>query len=136
MIQGIQSTEIDKWWEHVEPLITKALKHGVGEYKAEDIRQACEERRMQLWVHADENSRGVFVTQVLNYPQMSILLVLLLGGTNFKEWREEADDLLTRFAKDKGCKYIELFGRKGWGKGFLNEINYKEQVRLFTKEIV
>lgn len=136
MIQGIQSGEIDKWWVHVEPLITKALKYGIGEYTSEDIKQACEQQIMQLWVYADKKNRGVFVTQILNYPQLNVLLVLLLSGDNFKEWRDEVDDLLLRFGKEKDCKYVELFGRKGWGKAFLSDINYKEQVRMFSKEIL
>ena len=136
MIVGIQSGEVDKWWSHVESYVAKALKYGVGEYTTDDIKQACKEAKMQLWVYADEKNRGVFITQILNYPQLNILLVLLLSGDNFKEWRDEVDELLTRYAKEKDCKFVELYGRKGWGKAFLSEINYKEQVRLFTKEIV
>jgi hypothetical protein len=41
----------------------------------------------------------------------------------FLEWREEVDELLHRF------------GRKGWGN-YLKDINYNEQVRMFSKEIV
>ncbi len=137
MIQGITSQFVEPAWEYVEDYIADALKHGIGEYTIDDIKQACQEQRMQLWIKwDDEEVKGVFVTQILNYPQLKVLLVLLLSGNNFKEWRDETDELLTRFAKEKECKYIELFGRKGWGKGFLSEINYKEQVRLFTKEIV
>jgi hypothetical protein len=49
-------------------------------------------------------------------------------------WRDEADALLNAFGKENDCEYVELFGRKGWGK-VLEDINYKEQTRLFAKEI-
>ena len=135
MIQGILSTEVDKWWEHTSSYIEDALQYGVGEYTTEDIKEACIEKRMQLWINWEDGVKGVFVTQVINYPQLSILLVLLLGGKEFIEWRDEVDETLNEFGKEHGCKYVEFFGRKGWGN-YLKDINYKEQVRMFTKEIV
>ena len=90
---------------------------------------------MQLWVKWNDGVQGAFVTQILNYPQFPILLVLLLGSKDFIDWRNEADELLKRFGKDKGCKYIEFFGRKGWGN-YLKDIGYKEQTRMFSKEII
>jgi hypothetical protein len=66
---------------------------------------------------------------------MNILLVLLLSGKEFKSWRNETDELLQRYGKENDCKYIELFGRKGWGN-YLKDINYKEQVRVYSKEII
>jgi dissimilatory sulfite reductase (desulfoviridin) alpha/beta subunit len=91
---------------------------------------------MQLWVkYEDDTVRGAFVTQILNYPQMKILLVLLLGGNDFIEWRDEVDEVLFKFGKEHSCKFVEFFGRKGWGN-YLKDINYKEQVRMFSKEIV
>jgi hypothetical protein len=91
---------------------------------------------MQLWIKwNDKGPIGAFVTQILNYPQLNVLLVLLLGGKEFLEWREEVDELLHRFGKEHDCKYVEFFGRKGWGN-YLKDINYKEQVRMFSKEIV
>ena len=135
MIQGILSKDVEKWWSHVEPHITNSLQHGVGEYTSDDIKWACQQQEMQLWVKWNDGVQGAFVTQILNYPQFPILLVLLLGSTDFIDWRNEADELLKRFGKDKGCKYIEFFGRKGWGN-YLKDIGYKEQTRMFSKEIV
>jgi len=135
MIEGILSKDIDTWWEHVDGYIKSALEYGIGEYNSNDIKELCKNKKMQLWVKFDKGVRGAFVTQILNYPQMNILLVLLLSGKEFKTWRNEADELLQRFGKDSNCKYIELFGRKGWGN-YLKDINYKEQVRVYSKEIV
>ena len=90
---------------------------------------------MQLWVNFDkEGVQGAFITKVSMYPQKNILCVLLLGGNEFMKWRDEADALLNAFGKEKNCEYVELFGRKGWGK-MLKDINYEEQTRLFAKEI-
>ena len=78
--------------------------------------------------------QGAFVTKIAKYPQKNLLCVILLGGDKFKEWRDEADALLNAFGKEHSCEYVELFGRKGWGRA-LKDIDYKEITRLFAKEI-
>ena len=136
MIYGVQSKDINNWWSVAEPYITDALKYGIGEYKPEDIKELCKQQQMQLWLFGDNKEiKGCFVTQILNYPQLKVLLVLLLGGKNFKEYKGEVDETLLRFGKEHDCKYVEFFGRKGWGN-YLKDLEYKEQVRMFSKEIV
>lgn len=134
MIYGVISEELDKWWDLAVPHLEAALARGLGEYAIEDIKEMCKEKQAQLWLFGDEELKGAFVTKVNNYPQLKVLLVLLMGGTDYRKFEEEIDELLNGFGKDKGCRYIEFFGRKGWGN-FL-KANYKEQVRMYTKEIV
>jgi hypothetical protein len=134
MIEGILSKDVDTWWSHVQEYLSKALKYGLGEYTLGDIKSACKERDMQLWVKLGKKVEGAFVTKIAQYPQKNILVVLLLGGDNFKEWRNEADKLLVAFGKENKCDYVELFGRKGWSKA-LKDLNYNEQTRILAKEI-
>ena len=135
MIEGIRSENIDGWWPLVQEYLNAALEYGLGEYSIEDIKKSCKSKNMQLWVNFNkEGVQGAFITKVSVYPQKNILCVLLLGGNEFMKWRDEADALLNAFGKEKNCEYVELFGRKGWGK-VLKDINYKEQTRLFAKEI-
>jgi hypothetical protein len=136
MIHGIQSKDVNDAWQYAEEFIVDALKHGIGEYLPEDIKLMCQDRRMQLWIKwNDKGPIGAFVTQILNYPQLNVLLVLLLGGKTFLEWKTEIDEILVGYGKEHNCKYVEFFGRKGW-KNYLKDINYNEQVRMFAKEIV
>ena len=101
MIQGITSDYVEQAWEYVEGYIDDALKHGIGEYTTTDIKDLCQTQQMQLWVkYENDTVRGAFVTQILNYPQMKILLVLLLGGNDFIEWRDEVDEVLLKFGKE------------------------------------
>jgi hypothetical protein len=135
MIEGIRSENIEGWWPLVQEYLIAALEYGLGEYSIEDIKKSCKSKNMQLWVNFDrEGVQGAFITKVSVYPQKNILCVLLLGGNEFMKWRDEADALLNAFGKEKNCEYVELFGRKGWGK-VLKDINYEEQTRLFAKEI-
>ena len=135
MIEGIRSENIEGWWPLVQEYLIAALEYGLGEYSIEDIKKSCLAKNMQLWVNFNkEGVQGAFITKVSVYPQKNILCVLLLGGNEFMKWRDEADALLNAFGKEKNCEYVELFGRKGWGK-VLKDINYEEQTRLFAKEI-
>ena len=134
MIEGIKGESVEVWWPLVEEYLIAALKHGLGEYSITDIKSACKSKNMQLWVKIGKEVEGAFVTKISKYPQKNILCVLLLGGKEFMTWRDEADALLNAFGKQHNCEYVELFGRKGWGK-VLKDINYKEQTRLFAKEI-
>ena len=135
MIEGIRSENIEGWWSLVEEYLISALEYGLGEYSIEDIKKSCILRDMQLWVKFNkEGVRGAFVTKIAQYPQKNLLCVILLGGNEFIEWRDEADALLNAFGKEHNCEYVELFGRKGWGK-MLADIDYKEITRLFAKEI-
>ena len=134
MIEGIKGESVEAWWPLVEEYLNAALKHGLGEYSTSDIKSACISKNMQLWVKIDKEVQGAFVTKISKYPQKNILCVLLLGGKEFMTWRDEADALLNAFGKENDCEYVELFGRKGWGK-ILKDINYEEQTRLFAKEI-
>ena len=134
MIEGIKGESVEVWWPLVEEYLITALEHGLGEYSIGDIKNSCISKDMQLWVKIGKETKGAFVTKIAKYPQKNLLVVILLGGDGFQEWRDEADAVLNAFGKQHNCEYVELFGRKGWGK-MLKDIDYKEITRLFAKEI-
>jgi len=134
LIEGIKGESVEVWWPLVEEYLITALKYGLGEYSIGDIKSACISKNMQLWVKIGKEAKGAFVTKIAKYPQKNLLVVILLGGDEFQEWRDEADAVLNAFGKQHNCEYVELFGRKGWGK-MLKDIDYKEVTRLFAKEI-
>ena len=134
MIEGIKGESVEVWWPLVEEYLITALEYGLGEYSIEDIKNSCISKDMQLWVKIGKEAKGAFVTKIARYPQKNLLVVILLGGDEFQEWRDEADAVLNAFGKQHNCEYVELFGRKGWGK-MLKDIDYKEVTRLFAKEI-
>ena len=134
MIEGIKGESVEVWWPLVEEDLITALEYGLGEYSIGDIKNSCISKDMQLWVKIGKETKGAFVTKIAKYPQKNLLVVILLGGDEFQEWRDEADAVLNAFGKQHNCEYVELFGRKGWGK-MLKDIDYKEVTRLFAKEI-
>jgi hypothetical protein len=134
LIEGIKGESVEVWWPLVEEYLITALEYGLGEYSIGDIKNSCISKDMQLWVKIGKEAKGAFVTKIAKYPQKNLLVVILLGGDEFQEWRDEADAVLNAFGKQHNCEYVELFGRKGWGK-MLKDIDYKEITRLFAKEI-
>jgi len=134
LIEGIKGENIEAWWSLVQEYLITALEYGLGEYSIGDIKKSCKSKDMQLWVKMGREVKGAFVTKIAKYPQKNLLCVILLGGDEFQEWRDEADALLNAFGKEHNCEYVELFGRKGWGRA-LKDIDYKEITRLFAKEI-
>ena len=97
MIEGIKGESVEVWWPLVEEYLNTALEYSLGEYSITDIKNACISKNMQLWVKLGKETKGAFVTKIAKYPQKNLLIVILLGGDEFQEWRDEADALLNAF---------------------------------------
>lgn len=75
-----------------------------------------------------KNSAGIL--EIVEYPKYKSCRIWLAGG--------EMDELLKVYpkiqlwAKCKGCKKIEILGRKGWEKVFKD---HKKEAVLLTKEL-
>ncbi len=134
MIEGILSKDVDVWWPYVKEYLSSALEQSLGEYSLEDIRNACKEADMQLWIKTDKDVLGACVTKINTYPQKKILVLLLLGGKGFIEWTDEGNVLMSSFAKENNCDYLQVFGRKEWTRR-LKELKYKNNNVILTKEI-
>jgi hypothetical protein len=137
LITGIVSKNIDKYWNSSFDRFTeRALKYSVSGFTTEDIKLACKEQDMQLWISTHSGIlNGVCITQILTYPRKKNLLILLLAGNDFKEWQDEGNERMVEYAKANNCRGIEFHGRKGW-RNLLKDNNYKEQHVVFYKEIV
>lgn len=97
-----------------------------------DYRAAVDEGRAQL----HSFSSGFAITEVKEYtsPRERILNVLLLGGTQFDEWKAEADRTLVSFARVNGCEAIEFACRLGLAKKIAG-LGYTEKRKLMRKEL-
>ena len=127
MIEGIKGESVEAWWPLVEEYLIAALKHGLGEYSITDIKSACKSKDMQLWVKVGKQAKGAFVTKIAQYPQKNILCVILLGGNEFNEWRDEADALLNAFGKENN---IEIMGLEQKAKKLIYDVNLKKPLAI------
>lgn len=57
--------------------------------------------------------RGFILTEIKQYPNERVLLVWVLSGDGFDDWREEAFQRLKDFGRAHGCKAIEAQVRLG-----------------------
>jgi hypothetical protein len=113
---GVPAEHVDAVWPLVERFIERALDFGNGEYLAEDIRKACLERDMQLFVGGTGSGiTGAGATQVVTYPRAKYLdLVLWASDAPFEEFGPSLLEI-EKWAETLGAR-PRLFGRDGWRK--------------------
>lgn len=115
MLEGILSTDLDSIWETVKPFIEQALEESPNDYTSQDIYEAVLLRDMQLWVWKEnEKIIAALVTELRDFPRKKICTLVLGAGAGLDIWKD--DDAIFRWAKERGCHSVEIFGRRGWGK--------------------
>lgn len=77
---------------------------------------------------------GEIATEIREFPGERVLMVQLLAGERFDEWKEEAERRLIAFGKEKHCTSIEAMARLGLGKK-LRELGWKKNAVLMRKDI-
>jgi hypothetical protein len=135
-IRGIPPQSVNDLWRFAEPFIKRALDHTFGEVSADDIRQACENTQMQLWMITKESRVvGAGSTQIVIYPQMKVCRIVTLAGSEFDEWKDFAHMNLEMWAEtQQGCSGMEAFCRKGFIPKLL-EIGYRHKYSVAHKSL-
>jgi hypothetical protein len=107
MIARISLSDI---WNFIEDV---AKTH--SGYSELDIFSLVETNDMQA--HGIKGKCG-FITQILQYPQSRVLLVLFGGGRNIAEWKDQIWPYFEGFARENNCDEVQMMGREGWIKIF------------------
>tara|TARA_R110000764_G_scaffold65594_3_gene137262 strand:- start:219 stop:632 length:414 start_codon:yes stop_codon:yes gene_type:complete len=108
--------EVDKIWPLARDLIQKACDTN-GAFNAEDIKEKCKQGSMQLWLVVDETDKvlATVVTEIRTYPNYKVCDARIVTGIQMSRWHHHVEDL-EAWAKEEGCKKMELFARPGWEK--------------------
>lgn len=114
---GVPSADIDYVWAQVVPYLQQALDGNDGLITAEHLYQKVRARDMQLWIAWAEGVKGAGITEIALYPNGKVLRVLYASVEALSECLEW-EPMLTSYAKDTGCEYIDIIGRLGWRKIF------------------
>jgi hypothetical protein len=86
----------------------------------------------QLWqVAASGSVRALVVTRLVFYPRCSSMEVWLCGGHEMKRWIHLLGEL-EQHARNLGCRFIELRGRRGWERALTD---YALRAVLLEKEL-
>lgn len=110
-------------WRRIKPLIQKALDRA-DEYTIGDVLHFLHTDRWQAWY----TPNSVACTRIAEYPEHRTCVIVLAAG-ELEEVRA-AEPQIVAYAQDMGCKYVEIFGRKGWERVLPG---YSEQFTVLRK---
>ncbi len=112
-------------WRSIKPLLEKALETA-DEYAIGDVLHFAHTGQWQTW-YAEHS---VVFTRIARYPEHTACIVVLAAGNLDEIKRYEPD--LVKWATDQGCKYLEIYGRRGWRRAF---DGYEEQAAILRKAL-
>lgn len=136
--------QVVEHWRTIEPAIDSALKSSVGESTTYDYLTWLQNPDYyQCWVVQDEESIvNISITKINTYATHKALHLVTTTGINGARWDsyKTAHHTIEQFARDQGCRRIEMYGRKGWSRvldkltGSKNE-KYKEVYVVHSMEL-
>lgn len=110
----VQSADAEIIWEHVAPLLQKAIDKTSDSFSTDDIRELVRAAKAQLWVAVDGKITAAFITTIEASPSDKWVRVMWCGGED-SEWLPQFE-AVERWAKSIGASKVMIFGRKGWTK--------------------
>ena len=132
--------ELDKVWSLVEKDIKSALTYSGQLTDSDYVFETAKEDKFQVWVIWDKKEKqtsdkyfGVVVTEIIKRKHGKVCHVYIVTGRQMSKWQH----LISRveeFAKDEGCKMMELIARPGWQKVYNNH-GYKKTHIVLEKQI-
>lgn len=115
--------------EHVERWVAEE-----GIWSAEGVRGELKAARAQLFCFYKDRCRGIWVTRIDKPDGKTVGLVWGCAG-DFNEHKDEAIFCfggIEAWMKEKGCEYIDIAGRCGWGRIFPD---YKRHAVILRKKL-
>jgi hypothetical protein len=132
-IQGVPCDAVPQIWPLVCDWVEEALERGSIQ-TADEVLEKIKNREYQLWLIDDGEPAGAFVTCIATGGRASELVVVCLGGRSMDRWLKAGEDVLSRFAREKGCRRIQMHGRPGWRRK-LGSLGWKQKFVNMTKEL-
>jgi len=128
---------LPKVWQHIAPLLNKAVRLSPELLRINDVYEACLKGVYVVWVALDEDSGefvGVISTRIIDYPRRKALAMDFIGGSRIKEWLEMAQEAIEEHARRNGCSHLEGYGRRAWSK-FLEPQGWKQAFITYKKDL-
>ena len=135
--------EILDQWNILGPHVESALEHSVGEMSSFDLALLAMVEKAHVWCTVDTNGNmsSVIVTRFVEYARSKTLLFHTCGGT-VEEWDAWTSHhvIFENFAKNNGCKSIQIWGRRGWERTLRNLTSdtgrsYRHLYQVYNMEI-
>lgn len=95
-------------------LLRDAMANGHGDYA--DIEGSVLSGEKLLWLALDEQAIwAAAVTGLHSERGRKFCVIWACGGREKQRWMM-FKPVLEQFAKDEGCSFMRVYGRKGWGR--------------------
>ncbi len=132
--------ELDKVWSMIEKDIKSALAYSSQLTDSDFVFDLAKEGKFQIWVLWDKEQKkteqkyfGVVVTELIKRKFGKVCHIYIMTGRQRNKWQHLISEV-ENFAKEEGCKMMELIARPGWQK-VLNLFDYKRTHVVLEKEI-
>jgi hypothetical protein len=115
-----QPEQIPAIWPEVEGFLESALVDN-DHLRKEDIRDALLLGQYQLWTIYSDKIDAAIVTTIYDIRDVKNCTFIACGGKNMDTW----SDLIPQiedWARERGCKFLKIYGRRGWAKIFNYDI--------------
>lgn len=135
MIRTLQPDEVARKWREIEPYISRAISHGMGESTSLDMLKGVLNGQYECWEYSHlYEVKAYAMLRLNNYPQQTHLQIVTTAGEGFEGFGEAGLDMVERYAKDMGCSHVTIWGRKGWSRK-LKEFGYEQVYSVCAKEL-
>ena len=127
-----EAEKVKEVWILVKDLIQKACEYSDGFADAENFKEWLEQGTMQLWVAWDNEKKKVIcvcITEVKQYPKYKVCGCKITTGNSFKKWVNFMDYVM-EWAKEEGCRKMEIHTRPGWERILKPKGFFKTHVQL------
>jgi hypothetical protein len=124
-------------WSELSPMLQRSIDHGQHESTLIDYLRKVLNYQAQVWVFLDDNNqlKGCGLTQFLEYSTHKTLHIIACSGIDWATWAD-GYYAVEEFARNNGCKRVEMWGREGWLRRLPKVIPGWEQAYVvMTKEI-
>jgi len=138
MFTPVPTDYIDVVWSSVAKVLKKSVGTAKGKYEVGDVYDCIVKDDIVLWIVVDHDKDddiiAAITTKLIEYPQGRSMAMDWIGGTRMKEWLPMVQERITNYAKIHDCKYLEGYGRKGWGR-WLGKYGWKPDYIAYKMEL-
>lgn len=130
----VKPEEVDRYWFLVEHKLGKAIEYSDHKYSLASVYNEIKDCTMQLWaIKVTYDLLAVCVTQIVNYPDKKVLLIMFVGGDKIDLYKHLIHEI-ARYARAMKCQSIEFYGRHGW-KSKMQEFGFEHIHSVFRLKL-
>lgn len=117
-------------WDEAASLLAPAIELAAGRHTLASTLDQLRSGHMQLFFAIrNDIPTAAAVTQVLEYPAASWLVVLFCGGKGLPDWGKDGIAAIEDWARRCDCKGVEIIGRAGWAMA----LGYEKSASIIQK---